>query len=224
MKKILIVLLVALLAVAVGVSGCLGGDDDTPDNNTSNNSSNNSNNSSNNTNGTNNSSNNTNGTNNSTTDNSTNNSSTNATPEISFNNSTVTVSVSGYELLAIRTVTADEQNIDGVTDALNGLSGYYSVNSTNVYLSAYQTANNSSAEGYVQSMIDANKEKYPTTYNITNTTINGNDATVITTTSTSGGTTVERYVVTWASGDKLVVVDGPATLSEIKTIAEASDL
>ncbi|WNY28876.1 hypothetical protein MmiEs2_10890 [Methanimicrococcus stummii] len=224
-KSILIVLLVALLAVAVGVSGCLGGDDNTPDNNSTNGSTNGTDNSSNgsntngsNTNGTDNSSNgtNTNGTNNSS----------NVTPELAFNNSSVIVSSlpSGYELLAVRNVTADNENIDGINDALNGFSGYYSVNSTNVYLSAFQTKNDSAAKGYVQAMIDANKAKYPESSNVTTITIHDHDATLITTPTTAGGSTIERYTLAWANGDKLVVVNGPATLDEIKTIAEASDL
>lgn len=194
-KSILIVLLIALLAVAVGVSGCLGGDDDV--NNTTNNS----------------------------TNNSTNNT-TNATPNATFNNSTVTIESlpSGYELLAVKEVTADTENIDGVNDALNGFSASYAAGSSNVYLSAFQTENNSSAQAYVQSMIDAHNAKYPNSGNVTTVTVHDHNATLITTNVTSGGSTVERYTLAWASGDKLVVVNGPATYDQIKAIAEASDL
>lgn len=213
-KSILIVLLIALLAVAVGVSGCLGGDDaNNTTNNTTNNTSNNSTNNS------------TNNTSNNSTNNTTNNT-TNATPNATFNNSTVTITSlpSGYELLAVKNVTADKENIDGVTDALNGYSGSYAVNNTNVYLSAFQAANNSSAQGYVQSMIDAHNAKYPNSSNVTNVTVNSHNATLITTNVMSGGTTVERYTLAWASGDKLVVVNGPGTYDQIKTIADASKL
>lgn len=193
-KSILIVLLIALLAVAVGVSGCLGGDDD---NNTTNNSS------------TNNSSNN----------------STNATPNATFDNSSVIIESlpSGYELLAVQAVTADTENIDGIDDALNGYAASYAVDASNVYLRVFQTESNASAAGYVQAMIDADKEKNPTSSNVTTVTVNGHDATLITTIG-SGSAATERYVLAWASGDKLVVVNGPATYDEVKTIADASGL
>ncbi|MDL2261010.1 DUF4367 domain-containing protein [Methanimicrococcus sp. OttesenSCG-928-J09] len=186
-KSILIVLLVAFLAIAVGVSGCLNsGDDNSTDNNTTNNS----------------------------------------TPAPSFNGSIVTIDPvpAGYELLAVKNVTADSENIDGINDALIGFVGYYAKGSSNVYLSVFQTESNKSAEGYVQSMIDAHKEKYPQSNNVTTVTINGHDATLITETTTAGGSTVERYTLAWANGSNLVVLNGPATYGEIKTIAEASKL
>ncbi|MDV0444749.1 hypothetical protein MmiAt1_02860 [Methanimicrococcus sp. At1] len=189
-KSILIVLLVALLAVAVGVSGCLGGDD-TPTNNSSNNSNN-----------------------------------SNITTNATFDGSIVTVDPvpAGYELLAVKNVTADNENIDGIKDALAGFSGYYARNSSNIYLNVFQTENNSSAKAYVQAMIDANKEKYPQTSNVTTTKVNGHDATLITTTVTSGGSDAERYVLAWTNGSYLVVVNGPAAFDELKTIADASKL
>lgn len=195
-KSVLIVLLVAFLAIAVGVSGCLDSGDNGTDNNTSNN--------------TNNSTNNTN----------------NSTPAPSFNGSIVTISTlpSGYELLAVKNVTADKENIDGIKDALNGFSGYYAKNSSNVYLSAFQTDSNKSAEGYVESMIQAHKDKYPQSSNVTTVTINGHNATLFTENTTAGGSTVERYTLAWANGENLIVVNGPATKGEITTIAEASKL
>lgn len=182
-KSILIVLLVAFLAVAVGVSGCLNsGDDNSTDNN--------------------------------------------STPAPSFDSGIVTIDPvpAGYELLAVKNVTADAENIDGITDALVGFVGYYAKGSSNVYLSVFQTESNKSAEGYVQSMIDAHKEKYPQSNNVTTVTINGHNATLITETTTAGGSTVERYTLAWANGSNLVVLNGPATYGEIKTIAEASKL
>ncbi|MDR2943600.1 MAG: hypothetical protein LBU81_00665 [Methanosarcinales archaeon] len=228
-KSILIVLLITLLAAAAGVSGCLGGDDngtnvsnDTP--NATNDTPNATNNTPNATNNTSNATNNTsNGTDNVT--NGTNNTS-NVTPAASFNNSTVTVKSlpSGFELLALRSVTADKENLDGVTDALNGYSGYYGVNSTNVYLLAFQTADNTSAQGYVQSMIDAHKTQYPNSGNVSNVTVNGHSASMLLKPVTSGGTTVERCTIAWASGDKLVVVNGPGTREQVEILANASGL
>lgn len=193
-KSILLVLLIAFLAVAVGVSGCLDNDNG---NNTTNNS----------------------------TNNTTNNSTNNSTPSATFDGTLVTVDPvpSGFELLAVKNVTADQENINGITDALNGFSGYYAVNNSNVYLSAYQTENNSTAKAYVQTMIDAHKEKYPGTNNVTTVQINGHDATLFTTVS-QDSTSSEKYVLTWAAGDKLIIVNGPATYDQIKTIAEASKL
>lgn len=181
-KNILLVLLIAFLAVAVGVSGCL---DDGNGNNSSNNS----------------------------------------TPNATFDGSLVTIDPvpSGYELLAVQNVTADQENIDGITDALIGFSGYYAADNSNIYLSAYQTANNSSAKGYVQAMIDGHKNKYPNSSNVTTVQINGHDATLITSV-TQGSAGAERYDLVWANGDKLVIVNGPATYAQIKTIAEASKL
>lgn len=182
-KSILLVLLVAFLAVAVGVSGCLdNGDDNTTDNN--------------------------------------------STPNATFDKSIVTIDPvpTGFELLAVKDVTADKENIDGITDALDGFVGSYSYENTNVYLYAFQTKNNSSAKAYVQTMIDAHKEQYPSSNNVTTVQINGHDATLITKMTTSGGTSVERYTLTWAAGDKLIIVNGPAAYAQIKTIAEASKL
>jgi len=185
-KSILIVLLLVLLAAAVGVSGCLGGDDPAI-----------------------------NGPNGP-------NGSANATPDATFNGSVVTVSVPGFELLAIQEVTADERNILGVNDALHGfVASYLTPTNTNVHFSAYQTEDNASARAYVQSMINAHRAANNT---VTNVTINGNNATVFTTTTFIGGTTVERFTLAWASDDKLVIVFGPATWADIRTIAEASDL
>ena len=178
-KSILIVLLLVLLAVAVGASGCLSDNGG--------------------------------------------NGATNATPEVTFDESIVTLTVPGFELLAVRDSIASEQRILGVTDALNGITGYYWVTETsnNVYISVYQTENNASARAYVQSMINAHRAANNT---VTNVTISGNNATVFTTTTFVGGANVERFTLAWASDDKLVIVFGPATWAEIKTIAEASDL
>lgn len=216
-KSILIVLLIACLAVAVGISGCLNNNDDNVTNGT-NNTTNGTNNTTNGTNNTTNGSNNTtNGTNNTT----------NQTPGASFNGSVVTLSPvpSGYELLAVRNVTANAENLGGLTDALNGYLGTYAgANSSNVYLYAFQTANNSSAQGYVRAMIDYEVAQHPQTNNITTVQVNGHDVARITETLTTGGTTVERSTLVWASGDRLIILNGPATYDQIRTIAEASGL
>ena len=196
-KSILIVLLLVLLVAAVGVSGCLGGDDpavNSPNNNS------------------------TNGPNGP-------NGSANATPDATFNGSIVTVSVQGYELLAVQSVIASERNILGVDDALKGFrASYLTPTNTNVHLSAYQTESNASAQGYVQSMINAHNNRFGNNSNVTTVDINGNNATLFTTITTAGGGNVERFRLAWASGDILVIVDGPTTFNEIRTIAEASDL
>jgi hypothetical protein len=190
-KSILLILLVAFLAVAVGVSGCLDNDGNktntTPENNTSNN-----------------------------------------TTNITFDENIVKVSPvpTGFTLEAVKNVTADNENIGGVTDALVGYSATYMYNNSSVdcvYLSAFQCNSSTDAAGYVQKMIDAHNAKYPESKNVTTVTVNGHNATLLTTVSqgSSGG---ERCEIAWNNGEYLIVVNGPAAYNLILAIADASSL
>lgn len=191
-KSLLLVLLVAFLAVSVGISGCL----DTNGNNSSNNT--------------------------------TNNTTNNSTPAPEFGSNIVQVNPvpAKFELLAVKNVTANNENIDGLKTALAGYSATYLYNnstSDSVYLYAFKCADAASAAGFVQSMIDANIEKYPGSNNATTVKINGHNATLITTVvSGSGGG--ERYELVWTNDSILVVVNGPAARNLIEAIATASNL
>ena len=183
-KNILLVLLVAFLAITVGISGCLNND------------------------------------NNNSTDNTTPDYNTNVT----FSESIVQVNPipTGFELLVVRNATAD--TIGGITDEIPGYNGAYQYNNSptdGVYLYAFQAANNTAAAGLVQKMIDAHKEAYPVTQNVTSVKINGHDATLLTKTGSTGA---ESYELAWTNGDILVVVNGPAGYDLMKIIAEASKL
>jgi hypothetical protein len=177
-KSILLVLLVAFLATAVCISGCLG--NDTPN-----------------------------------------------TPETptEFGAHLVTINPvpAGFELLAVRDVTADEE-IKAISEALSGHYAAYMYNDSaanGVYLYAFQANNSSSAAGFVQAMIDAHKAAYPNTHNVTTVKINGHDVTLLTVVGSTGG---EKYELAWTNGDILVVVNGPADYELMKQIAEASKL
>jgi hypothetical protein len=190
-KSILLVLLVAFLAVAVGVSGCLDNDGNktntTPENNTPNN-----------------------------------------TTNITFDENIVKANPvpTGFTLEAVKNVTADNENIGGITDALVGYSATYMYNNSSadcVYLSAFQCNSSADAAGYIQKMIDAHNAKYLNSSNVTPVTINGHSATLLTTVSqgSSGG---ERYEIAWSTGEYLIVVNGPAAYNLILAIADASSL
>lgn len=186
-KSILIVLLVAFLAVAVGVSGCLDNDSNNTTNNTTNNS---------------------------------------TTP--TFNNSLVQVDPlpANFELLAVKNVTADAENIGGLTDALPGFSGSYMYNnstSDNVYLYVFECANATDAAGYVLKMIDAHNTEHPNSSNVTTVEVNDHNATLLTTVA-QGSSGNERYEMAWNNGNLLVVVNGPAAYNLILAIADASNL
>ena len=191
-KSILLVLLVAVLAVAVGVSGCLDNDGNktntTPGNNTSNNTTNN----------------------------------------ITFDENIVKANPvpTGFTLEAVKNVTADSENIGGVTDALVGYSATYMYNNSSVdcvYLSAFQCNSSTDAAGYVQKMIDAHNAKYPESKNVTTVTVNGHNATLLTTVA-SGSSGGERYELAWSNGEYLIVINGPAAYNLILAIADASGL
>ena len=133
----------------------------------------------------------------------------------------------GFELLAVKNVTANSEGIDGLTDALAGYSATYMHNdsvSANVYLYAFECSDAASAAGYVQSMIDGHIAKYPGSYNITTVQVNGHDATLFTRTVTGGTSSGERYELAWSNDSILIVVNGPASYNLILSIAEASGL
>ena len=179
-KSILLVLLVAFLATAVCISGCLG--NDTPD--------------------------------------------TPETPtEFGANLVTIDPVPAGFELLAVRNVTADAE-IKAISEKLAGHFAAYMYNDSaadGVYLYAFQANNSSAATGFVQAMIDAHNAAYPGTGNVTTVKINGHDATLLTSmTQGSGGG--EKNELVWATQDILVVVNGPADYEQIKAIATASKL
>ena len=191
-KSILLVLLVAFLAVAVGVSGCLDNDgNNTTENNTSNNTSNN-------------------------------------TTNLTFDENIVTIdpTPAGFELLAVRPVTADSENIAGLTDALAGYYAPYMYNnssSDSVYLYAFECDDSTAAAGYVQKIIDAHNARYLNNSNVTTVKVNGHDATLLTRViQGSGGG--ESYMLAWNNNDVLVVVSGPAAYNLMLSIAEASGL
>ena len=96
--------------------------------------------------------------------------------------------------------------------------------SDTVYLYAFECSDTAAAAGYVQDMIDAHIEKYPGTNNVTTAKVNGHDATLLTRTVTSGSAGDERYELAWNNGPILVVVNGPASYNLILSIAEASGL
>ena len=191
-KSILLILLVAFLAVAVGVSGCLDNDGNNSTSNTSNNTSN------------------------------------NATNITSFDENVVQLNPipSGFELLFAKPVTADTENIGGITDALSGYSAAYMYNNSSadgVYLYVFECDNNTAAAGYVQSMIDAHNARYPNSSNVTTVKVNGHDATLITRNVQSVGGN-ESYELAWNNNEYLVVVNGPAAYNLMLAIAEASNL
>jgi len=192
-KSILIVLLVAFLAVAVGVSGCLDSDGNDPTNNTPE------------------------------------NNTPNNTTNVTFDENIVKVSPvpTGFELLAVKpNVTANTENIDGLTDALVGYSATYQYNGSalnGVYLFAFQCNNSTDAAGYVQKMIDAHNTKYPNSSNVTTVQVNNHNATLLTT-NTQGPNGNESYELAWASNNYLIVVNGPAAYNLISAIADASKL
>ena len=187
-KSILLLLLVAFLAVAVGVSGCL---DDDKDNSTDNNTS-------------------------------------NHTTNITFDENIVKVNPipTGFELLFSKPVTADAEGIGGVTDALAGYTAAYMYNNSSldgVYLYVFECDNSTAAAGYVQSMIDAHKARYPESNNVTTVKVNGHNATLITRNVQSAGGN-ESYEYAWNNGQYLVVINGPASSNLMLSIAEASGL
>jgi len=192
-KSTLLVLLIAFLAVAVGVSGCLDNDG-----------------------------------NNSTNNSTSNNTSNNTTSITSFDEKVVQLNPipTGFELLFAKPVTADAENIGGITDALAGYSAAYMYNNSSadgVYLSVFKCDNNTAAAGYVQSMIDAHNAKYPNSSNVTTVKVNGHDATLITR-NVQGVGGNESYELAWNNNEYLVVVNGPAAYNLMLAIADASNL
>ena len=220
-KSILIILLVAFLAVAVGVSGCLDNE-----NNTTNNTTPPINNSTENNSPENNSTNNS--TENNSTNNSTGNNTSNNTTNVTFDENIVKVNPvpAGFELLAVKNVTSNTENINGLNDALAGYSATYQHNNSStesVYLFVFQCNNSTDAAGYVQKMIDAHNAKYPNSSNVTNVTVNNHNATLLTTVS-QGSSGSENYEYVWSNNDRLIVVNGPASKNLILSIADASGL
>ena len=183
-KSILLILLVAFLTVAVGISGCLDSGNNSTNNTTN---------------------------------------GTNETPVFDENIVQVNPLPAGFEILAVSNVTTNAE-IDGITDEVAGYSAsFMHNNSTNVYLSAFQCTDSNAAAGYVQQMVNAHNLEHPNSNNVTTVTVNGHNATLLTTvTGGSGGG--ERYELAWNNGDILVVVNGPASYNLILAIAEASGL
>ena len=183
-KSTLLILLVAFLTVAVGISGCLDSGNNSTDNTTN---------------------------------------GSNETPAFDENLVQVNPLPAGFELLAVSNVTTDAE-IDGITDEVAGYSASFMYNnSTNVYLSAFQCADSNAAAGYVQQMVNAYNLKHPNSSNVTTVTVNGHNATLLTTV-TLGSNSSERYELAWNNGNILVVVNGPASYNLILSMAEASGL
>ena len=203
-----------IILVAVGLSGCLGGDSSNDTNETGN-----------------------------TSENETNESvpdipetvppenSSDAEIITSFDGSVVTLSPlpEGFKHIATRTVISNAQNI-GISDALIGYRSMYLFEESNVYLSVYKCNLSKTANDYVTEMTNAHALKYGDDSNVSMVQINGHDAVLLT--STVQDTPLEgRYILIWSnwSGDEyddsyLIVVNGMVNYSTILTVADVSDL
>ena len=199
MKKIIQILTLLLIVfIAVGVSGCLGGDD--TDNSTENNTSNNS-------------------TNNSTgVDNDLN---------YSTNIVTVRDLPAGYEFLSTQMVKSNGEGV-GITDVLSGYRGYYkfadnNVSNATVYFYCFKTNSTEDASRYYQGMSDSYADKYGDADDISAITLNGHDATKFGTTDESG-----PDMIAWTRGNLIFVVKGQVAgqvdYETLRALAVASEL
>ncbi len=204
MKKFIQILTLLLVVfIAVGVSGCLGGDD--ADNSTNN------------------------STDNNTSNNSTNNST--GVDDDSLNYSTNIVTVrdlpEGYEFLSTQMVKSNGEGI-GITDVLSGYRGYYkfandTVSNATVYFYCFKTNASENASGYYQNMNDSYTDKYGDVSNVSTITLNGHNATKFETTDDSG-----QIMIAWTRGNLIFVVKenvpGQVDYETLRALAVASEL
>jgi hypothetical protein len=194
-KSILIVLLVAFLAVAVGVSGCLDNND--PANNSTNN----------------------------TPGNNTSNNTTNVTfDENIVKVSPVPTGFELLAVKSNVTADTERiDGLTDALVGYSATYQYNNSSLNGVYLFAFQCNNSTDAAGYVQKMIDAHNTKYPNSSNVTTVQVNNHNATLLTT-NTQSPSGNASYELAWASNEYLVVVNGPAAYNLISAIADASKL
>lgn len=214
MKKNILI----LFLLAVGVSGCLGGDDEVNNttNNTSNNTSNGSNNSSDNS------------SNNSSDTSSGNNSSngSNLIPSFDANLTMVDPVPEKFSFLTTASVRSHGQHI-GITDALFGYQGIYQYdeNETSFFLTYYDVSianTTKTAEDYIQMMKDSHAKQYGNDSKISTVQINGHDATLFEAT-TDEVPQYGRYMIAWTIGNSMfVTVTGVVDEPVLKSLATAT--
>ena len=193
--KILILLFVAL--IAVGASGCLGGDD-SADNESDSNS-------------------------NGTSDNS---SISDADLNYSTNIVTIKDMPAGFTFLSTQSVKSHGENI-GITDVLYGYRGYYkftndTVTNSTVYFYCFKTNGTAEAAKYYQDMKDSYSRTYGDAGTVTSVQINGHEATQFTTTANGPDMIAwTRANLLFVSKGQ---VAGEIDYATIESLADASDL
>ncbi|MDV0446384.1 hypothetical protein MsAg5_02170 [Methanosarcinaceae archaeon Ag5] len=152
---------------------------------------------------------------------------TNNTTNMTINQSIVVVDPvpAGFTLQSEgRVVYSNEET--SINDKLIGYQAYYQYNNstTGAYLTVFECANATAANGYVQEMIDDNNAKYGNDSNVTTITVNGHNATLITRTVTDSANPT-RYDIFWAKDNLVVLVNGPMSdLTAMESLANASKL
>lgn len=137
----------------------------------------------------------------------------------------VVENATGFEYLGSREMTASEVSREyvNVSNSTNAVEGFYQdANAVDYYVHVIELENNSAAEDFV--------EQYKATFKplssggrFAEETINGHEATRITTYTISNGVQVARYKYIWTNESSVIVVGGnTAGSSSVRALAEAT--
>jgi hypothetical protein len=210
MKKMIMILLLLIL-LAVGISGCLSNDNsaNTTDPPQNNNSDNNSNAGSNNTAG---------------------NNSTASLPPFGASLVTANPTPSGFTFLGATTVKSNSVNF-GISNILTGYRGLYTYGGNNALLAVF-TCNETTqtADACLEQMKTAHANQYGRNSEIQTIQIKGHDVTLMTANVQEPPEATGRYILAWTktsywdNADYLIIVYGQADLDALKILAEAAPI